>query len=143
MVPMLGVWWYLSTLVGAFIWLVGSPLSEHLGLSELAAAAVPVGTIGSAWVIYLVACALGSLGPLTLLTGNVVLFLIVAERFPSFRVKLARLAASLWGLSGDRLDAGLAWGAVIALAGPLWTLYSSRMLPMGMFLKAITLLFKL
>ena len=131
MVPPLGVWWYLATLAGAFVWLVGSPLSELLSLSELAAAAIPVGTVCAAWIIYLVACAFGSLGPLTLLAGNTLMVVMVAERYPSFRARLPRLVAALRGVSGERLDAGIAWGITAALAVPIWSLYSSRMLPVG------------
>lgn len=58
---MLGVLWFLATVCGGFIYLMGSPLAHVLNVAELAAAAVPVGTIFSAWVVYLVASLTSSL----------------------------------------------------------------------------------
>lgn len=51
----LGVLWFFGTVAGGFIYLVGSPLAHVLSVAELAAAAVPVGAIFSAWAVYLVA----------------------------------------------------------------------------------------
>jgi hypothetical protein len=44
---MLSLLWYGATVTGAFIWLLGSPLHPYLSVGELAAAAIPVGTIGA------------------------------------------------------------------------------------------------
>ncbi len=52
---MLGLVWFLGTVCGAFMYLMGSPLASVLNVAELAAAAVPVGAIFAAWVVYLVA----------------------------------------------------------------------------------------
>ena len=56
-----GVLWFVGCAAGGFIYLVGSPLANALSVGELAAAAVPVGTIASAWVVYVVACLFSSL----------------------------------------------------------------------------------
>jgi hypothetical protein len=56
-----GVLWFWGSVVGGFIYLVGSPLAGALSVGELAAAAVPVGTITAAWVVYLIACITSSL----------------------------------------------------------------------------------
>ena len=130
MIP-LGVWWYVSTLIAGLIWLIGSPLSDQLSLSELVATSIPVGTIASAWILYIAACAWGAISPFALISGNVCILLFVAERLPSFRAKLPRLLASFWSISGERLDAAIAWGVTAVLVYPFWSLYSSRMLPVG------------
>lgn len=59
---MLGLVWYGACLLGAFIWLVGSPaLSSRLSFGEVAAGALAVGTIAPAYITYLVSCLLSSL----------------------------------------------------------------------------------
>ena len=58
----LGVVWFLGCVLGGFIYLVGSPLASVLSLGELAAAAVPVGTIAAAWVAFIVASLFSNLG---------------------------------------------------------------------------------
>lgn len=50
-----GVLWFLGTVCGAFMCLVGSPMACVMSVAELAAASVPVGAIVSAWAVYLVA----------------------------------------------------------------------------------------
>jgi hypothetical protein len=57
---MLGVLWYFATLVVAFIVLVAR-LGSRLSLIEAVTAAVPVGTIGGAWLFYLVSCLLSAM----------------------------------------------------------------------------------
>ena len=57
-----GVLWVIGCVVGGFIYLVSSPLASSLSVGELAAAAVPVGTITAAWIVYIVACLFSSLG---------------------------------------------------------------------------------
>lgn len=52
---MLGVLWFLATVAGAFMYLMASPLASVLNVAELAAAAVPVGAIFAAWVVYAIA----------------------------------------------------------------------------------------
>lgn len=56
-----GLLWYATTIVAAYMWLEGSKASSLLHKGELAAAAVIVGTIGGAWVTYLIACCLSML----------------------------------------------------------------------------------
>ena len=56
-----GVLWFFGTVAGAFMYLLGTPLAHVLSLAELAALAVPVGAIGAAWVVYLVASLSSSL----------------------------------------------------------------------------------
>jgi hypothetical protein len=58
---MLGIIWYFGTIVAAFIWLLGSPLYPRLTVGELVAASIPVGTIGAAWIAFLIACLLSAL----------------------------------------------------------------------------------
>jgi hypothetical protein len=125
----LGVAWLFLTFAYAFVWLCGSPLGTQLTLSELLAASIPVGAIFSAWIFYLVACALSSLGPITIIISNVILFAIVVERLPRFRSNFPRVITAFRASQGDRLDAALAWGCAAALAIPFWPLFSSRMLP--------------
>ena len=57
-----GLLWYFATLVGAYIYLLGSPLATVLSPIEAIFAAIPVGTIVAPWVVYLVAALLSSLG---------------------------------------------------------------------------------
>lgn len=60
-VTMNGLLWFWGCVAGGFIYLVASPISSLLSIGELIAAAVPVGTIAAAWIVYLVACIYSSL----------------------------------------------------------------------------------
>lgn len=54
--------WYASCLLGAFVWLLGSPsLSANLSIGELVAGAICIGTIAPAYITYLVGCCLSML----------------------------------------------------------------------------------
>ncbi len=57
----LGLLWYFATLVAAFVYLVGSPLSKLLSPTELLWASVPLGTIAGAWITYFVASLISSI----------------------------------------------------------------------------------
>jgi hypothetical protein len=125
----LGVLWLFTTFGYGFVWLCGSPLGSLLSLSELAAASIPFGAIFSAWIVYLVACALSSIGPISIIAANLVLLVIVAERLPSFAFNFSRALATFRASRGDKVDAAFAWGCSALLALPFWPLFSSRMLP--------------
>ncbi len=56
---------YLSTVVLAFMVLV-THVSPHLSLLEIAAACVPVASVGGAWLFYLISLLLNFLGCETL-----------------------------------------------------------------------------
>ena len=57
----LGVLWFFATTAGGFIYLVASPVGTTLSLVELAAGAVPVGTLAAAWSVYIIAGRVSSL----------------------------------------------------------------------------------
>jgi hypothetical protein len=57
---LLGLLWFAASLAGAFIILVAR--LPRLNLIELLAGSVAVGTIGSAWAVYLVACLTSAIG---------------------------------------------------------------------------------
>jgi hypothetical protein len=58
----IGLIWYAATLVGAFIWMMGSPaLTARLSFGELVAASLVVGTIAPAYITYLCSCLLSML----------------------------------------------------------------------------------
>ena len=125
--------WYGACILGAFIWIVGSDaLISILSLPEAAAAAVVVGTVGPAYVAFLVAAALSMLEPQTLILTNVLLLWLVLERLPRFganlRASLAALRAAGGGIGGAA-DAAVAGALVLAAAIFLGPLYSSRMIP--------------
>lgn len=58
----LGLLWYAATLVAAYIYLLGSTLGKLLSPTEAIFAAIPVGTICGAWVIYFIASLVSVLG---------------------------------------------------------------------------------
>lgn len=58
----LGLVWYFSTLVAAFVYLMGSPLAKLMSFTELVVAAIPLGTIAGAWIVYFVASLISNLG---------------------------------------------------------------------------------
>jgi len=58
----IGLVWYAATLVGAFIWMMGSPsLTSRLSFGELVAGSLVVGTIAPAYITYLASCLLSML----------------------------------------------------------------------------------
>lgn len=52
---MLGQIWWVGTMCAAFVSLVAK-LYPHFTVTEILFASIPVGTIGGAWVSYLVSC---------------------------------------------------------------------------------------
>jgi hypothetical protein len=59
---MIGLLWYFSTIVAAYVYLLGSRLGNLITPTEAVFAAIPVGTIGGAWVVYFVASLISNLG---------------------------------------------------------------------------------
>lgn len=59
---MIGLLWYFSTIVAAYVYLLGSRLGSLMTPTEAVFAAIPVGTIGGAWVVYFVASLISNLG---------------------------------------------------------------------------------
>ena len=67
---MIGLLWYFATLLGAYIYILGSPLATVLSPIEAAFAAIPLGTIAAPWIVYIVAALMSNLGFVILLCGN-------------------------------------------------------------------------
>ena len=59
--PSTGLLWYAYCLAAAFVVLVAR-VAPHLTLAEVLAATVPVGTVASAWIIFLVAVLTSAIG---------------------------------------------------------------------------------
>jgi hypothetical protein len=58
---MLGELWYFATLAATFVVLVAR-LSPRLSLPEIVAATVAVGSIGPAWIVYIISCLTSAIG---------------------------------------------------------------------------------
>jgi hypothetical protein len=57
---MLGELWYAGTIAAAFVVMLARTW-PRLTLAEIAASSIPVGTIGGAWIVYLVAVLLSNI----------------------------------------------------------------------------------
>ena len=123
----LGLAWYLGSLVAAFVWLLDSTLAPKLTLAELAFAAIPVGTIGGAWLVFLVACALSQLTPLTLGISSIFAAVVLAGASMRLPANM-RAAVGRWR-GRARGDSAVAVAVAAAVSYVMWPLYSSRMIP--------------
>jgi hypothetical protein len=59
---MLGLLWYFATVFAAYVYILGSRLGSLISPTEAVFAAVPLGTIGGAWIVYFVASLISNLG---------------------------------------------------------------------------------
>jgi hypothetical protein len=68
---MIGVLWYIATLVGAFFWILGTPLGLVLSLGEMVVSAIPVGTIVGGYITFIVSACTSELSPRSLTIASV------------------------------------------------------------------------
>ena len=123
---MWGTLWYLATIVAAFVWLLGSGLASRLSIGELLFASIPVGTIGGAWVVFLVSCLLSQLSPLSVGVASILVLIVIADSFMELGRNARALAAKL---PAQRTDLAISLGLAAAVSAVMWPLYSSRMIP--------------
>ena len=123
---MWGVVWYVGTLLAAFTWLLGTSLAQKLTIGELLFASIPVGTIGGAWLVFLTACMLSQLSPLTLLVSSILLAILISDRLVQFGRNARRLLARF---PAQRTDLLVSLALAAAVSCVMWPLYSTRMIP--------------
>jgi len=119
---------YATTIAAAFTHLGASALSSRLSPLELLTAAVAVGTVAGGWLVLLIAMLVGRLSLFTIVLSFVLLLAAMFARYGAYRRAWGALRAKRSLVDGDDAVA-LILAAAIAL--PLWSLYSSRMIPEG------------
>ncbi|KAA0148480.1 hypothetical protein FNF29_06697 [Cafeteria roenbergensis] len=128
---MLGIVWYSFTLFAAFQFLVNN-VYPRLTLVESMLAAVPLGTIGGAWIALMCACAFSEINDRSMGLATAIMAAYVVLTLQTF---VSRLSVALNGLSaakagGHSEATGAVWtGLLVAVAGVLsYPLWDSHML---------------
>lgn len=117
-------WWYIGTILWAFIYLLGGPIGPRLYYGECIAAAIAIGTVMSTWIVYVSSILVGSLSLTSVLLATFIMYLTIRNRISSFIAEYRAMRDR-----GIRRDDIFAFVVVLSFAVWLWPTYSGRMIP--------------
>eukprot|EP01138_Halocafeteria_seosinensis_P008549 gb/GECG01008738.1/.p1 GENE.gb/GECG01008738.1/~~gb/GECG01008738.1/.p1 ORF type:complete len:849 (+),score=62.00 gb/GECG01008738.1/:1-2547(+) len=120
-----GTLWWLGTIAVAFIVLTGK-LYPRFTLTEVFFASIPVGTIGGAWITFLVSCLLHEISFMTLSIATIGLFYIGWDYFAPFKEKAP---GAFGGLKRELKRDWVLWVNLAGWGAFVVPLFSSRFLP--------------